>query len=345
MKVLVPAATSNCSNMLPASIFKILHIFDVFGFNSGLTKFSLNPHLAQFIYIVHISMALLATLFIYSIIEFLSSKDFIEAISELLQYLSVLITYWLIIYDAYVMRQVNKKFWNKLKWIDGHIYCQSNLCFRNFIIKFVEFFPIKICTVIITIAYNIDNFKIDFMYNFLFKIFEIRLFYYLFCLEIIIFQLEQIEIEIKNVSSVINVPKLHSLKIRKSIYTFELNRLKWVRNYVFNIHEMIVDLNRIFGWSHVATILSSFYLLLSQLNWSYVHFHEFSFVCGMGKLSCQWSFKLGLMCSANSIGLMQFNLKKYIFYFSFQAVILVIVHVQLIIIYLFYSSARCSKKV
>lgn len=178
--------------MLPASIFHILHIFDVFGFNSGLTKFSLNPHLAHFIYIVHISIASFATLFIYSIVKFLSAKDFVEAVSELLQYLSALFTYWLIIYDAIVNRQVNRNFWNKLKWIDGHIYCQSDLRFRIYIIKFVEFFPTKICILIITIAYRIDNFKIDFMYNFLFKIFEIRLFYYLLCLEIVIFQLDQI---------------------------------------------------------------------------------------------------------------------------------------------------------
>lgn len=269
--------------MLPSSVFQILHIFDVFGFNSGLTKFSLNPHLAHFIYIIHISFATFATLFIYSVMRFISSKDFAEAVSELLQYLSVLLTYWLIIYDSFVNRHVNRKFWMNLKWIDAYGHSQSRLNFRGYIVKFMEFFPVKMCMVAIVIVCKINSFKIDFMYNSLFKIVHMRSFYYLFCLEVLTFQLKEIEIEIQNVASVINIPKLKTLNIRKSIYTFEAKRLKWIREYVWNAHEMTRDLNRIFGWSHVATILSSFYLLLSQLNWSYAHFHEFSFVYGTGR--------------------------------------------------------------
>lgn len=283
MAAYVSSVVSHCSNMLPASVFQILHVFDVFGFNSGLTKFSLNPHLAHLIYIIHILFASFATLFIYAVIKFISPKDFVEAVSELLQYLSVLFTYWLIIYDSFVNRHVNRKFWMNLKWIDAHVHSQSSLNFRSFIVQFMEFFPIKMCMVVVVIVCNIDSFKIDFMYNFLFKIVHMRSFYYLFCLEILTFQLEQIETELQSVSSVINIPKLHALNIRESIYTFELKRLKWIRDYVRCAHEMTADLNRIFGWSHVATILSSFYLLLSQLNWSYAHFHEFSLVYGMGK--------------------------------------------------------------
>lgn len=266
------------SNMLPSSWSKILYIFDVFNFNSGQTKFSSNIHLAHFICVIHLSIATFATIFIYTIVEFLSPKEYVEVVSELLQYLAVLFTYWSIIFDTIFHRQVQQRFWNKLKWVDQRIFSQSSLKYRNFLMKFVEFFTMQMCMLVISVAVTINNIKIDFMYNLLFEIIEMRLFYYLFCLEILTFQLEYIENELKNIQSVINIPKLRLLNIRNSIYTFELKRLKWIRNNVFYLHEITVDLNEFFGWSHVATILALFYLFLSQINWCYVHLDEYPMV-------------------------------------------------------------------
>lgn len=48
---------------------------------------------------------------------------------------------------------------------------------------------------------------------------------------------------------------------------------------------MVYRLNVIFGWSNVAIISFSFYLLLTELNWCYVHFYELSIIHRTGKFS------------------------------------------------------------
>lgn len=82
---------------------------------------------------------------------------------------------------------------------------------------------------------------------------RLRFFYYQFYVEVINFELSVIEKEAKKMFETsmndffggINNP-------------FELQRLKWIREYYAIIQKMSVFVNAIFGWSNVALILYCF---------------------------------------------------------------------------------------
>lgn len=263
----------------------ILHCFDVFGFNSGISYLSTNPHTIYCIYIVHVSIVTFATLFMFWMtVQYYSVMGFALATNEFGQYLICICSYWFVISESLFHRQSHRKFWLLLDHIDCHFSGQSKTQFRGYALKFIQFFLTTLLMFAIRMIWKIIDSKIDIMYNILFKICQIRLFYYIFCLEIVDIQLKMIEIETYNVVNLLKMKESQLLSIDKSIGLFALRRLKWIREYFYCIHEMIINLNEMFGWSHVTTTLSCFFLLLSEINWTYAHFHALPFAYRTGKL-------------------------------------------------------------
>lgn len=263
--------------MLPNQVLNLLNFFDIFGYNSGYSHISKHQRVVNFLYFVHISIATVFVAYEFRLLSIYYFKlKLAEAFSECLQYTVALYTYWSIIFDSFVSRQTHTRFWNIVERLEQqkHICCCSCNCgnstftLRNYLIK-LSLFGLKIgitCAIRLG-GYSMQKFEIDAPYVVLFTLCEIRMFYYLLCLEIVHVQLKMIERKcrcvVKDETICCNIEDLRM-------------HLKWIRQYFGNVHDMIDHLNVIFGWSNVTAISFSFCFILTELNWYYVHFENIS---------------------------------------------------------------------
>lgn len=250
--------------MLPLKIVYFLIFFDVWGYDSGSSSLSHYRRIIYFIYIFHIFAVSFFTVFKLHLARFLWSYhhlNMVELVNVTMLFSAPLYTYWIIILDSLYHRYEHKQFWNILQHIDN-CFCRQTNSFQNYITKISAYFSISIS--LFLLLHFINNFKYFdtiLVYLILITICQIRIFYYLFCLEVIQFQLKIIEIELKN---------MHS-----NVFAY-VKRLKWFREYYGKIHEMTILLNEIFGWSNVSAILFSFYNILTDVNIIYAQYDEYS---------------------------------------------------------------------
>lgn len=253
--------------MLPSKIVYFLNFFDIWGYNTASSAFYCYPKFNDIILCVHISLAVILTTFKYYVwTAYLSSQELLAILSESLQYLAGLLTYWLIIWDSMAHHEAHMQFWRIIQQIDGRYCNQSQFNIRNYLIKFIEFFS---AVIIIFVARFVTAswYQILWAYLILFLICNIRNFYYIFCLEVVHFQLKIIKNDLQIMRCLLSD---FDQKRCDRFYSFELRRLKWLHGYFQCIHELLNCLNEIFGWSHVATIFYSFYLVVTGLIWTYI---------------------------------------------------------------------------
>lgn len=276
--------------MLPQQIYHILVFFDAFGFNSGSTHLS---KYQKIIYLAHILLAMMFVLLEIKIIfEYYPLLALTESISEFLQYFAALSTYWLTIFDSVLQQRNHRHFWLILERIDISFCGQQSFKFRNYLVKFIVYSIKTVVVIVLRLVFSLLIISViaDLAYTFLPIICEIRMFYYLFCLEVIHYQLNMVEKELIVMQRSFNViapNQLFQCSILKAspFYTLELQRLKWIRDYFHCIYTMIDLLNNIFGWSHVAAISYCFYYTLTEINWLYLNFRNISYIRNIGKRS------------------------------------------------------------
>lgn len=277
--------------MLPTQIVFILNFFDFCGFNSGSSRLSQRPQITYIIYSMHILMAIILTLFEYRLMDvYYPLLSLSEAISESLQYSAALYTYWIIILDSVVHRRAHRHFWTVLQRIDRCFSCQPKRDISGYTTKLIIYALKTLCVIVIRLTVSsFVGFSVDLAYMILYMICEARMFYYLFCLEVLYLQLQIVEDEIIMMMTTLKAStSRESQKQRIDVisvcYSFELQRLRWIRGYFQCAHKMMDLLNQIFGWSHVAGITCCFYYILSESNWLYIHFCELSLIHRFGKL-------------------------------------------------------------
>lgn len=253
--------------MLPPKIVRILNFFDICGYDTASSTFSCYSKFNDIILCVHILLAVILTTFKYYVwTAYLSSQELLAIISESLQYLAGLLTYWLIIWDSIAHQRAHGQFWSIIQQIDRYYCNQSHFNIRNYMIKFTEFFSAVVIIFIVRFA-TASWYQILWAYLILFLMCNIRNFYYIFCLELVHFQLKIIKKDLETMRCLLNDS---DLKRCQRFYSFEFQRLKWLHGYFQCIHELLNCLNEIFGWSHVATIFYSFYLVVTGLIWTYI---------------------------------------------------------------------------
>lgn len=111
--------------MLPSRILCLLNVFDIFGFNSGSSKVSSYFALTCFIQLAHISLLLGLTWypFVWLIQKYAEYGSMIIVLNGYLQYLSQLLSCWLIALDSFFHRRAHKRFWA--------IFQQMNKCLNH----------------------------------------------------------------------------------------------------------------------------------------------------------------------------------------------------------------------
>lgn len=244
--------------MFPKRIKYLLTIFDLCGF---YTETSSIPGKNEFnILLFHISLAILLTIFIFLFAtqpRFVSDASF-NMVNNLVQFISALITYWMIVIESFYQRKYQRRFW-QIYWEQKHA---SKPNIRIYLFIFIEYTFLFTAIQLILMHYFsvIHGVFVYFLFTaFVYiKFYQYRIFYYIFYMKLVQENLRLLEIQF-NVEKQGNSMNKHFNLIRK--------------NYQ-RVHEMISCLNHTFGWSQFFTILFSFHILLTELNWSYWGLHK-----------------------------------------------------------------------
>lgn len=252
--------------MLPRQLESFLWFFDLF-FYSESSKWFHRRRTIQIIRAVHFLLAASYTLFQFVFFNFLYSlynSGWIESINEMVESLASILTYYLIILDDNVHHCVHKHFWTRVHQIDESFCCQSNFTLRSFYVKFFRF--ILATTIeLMTFIYdqNASELYVYYICASLIKICQIRVLYYIFCLEVVRYQMANIQREFETMKTITVIERS---KVR-TLSLLEHQRLKWVRSYFHSIHTMV---NETFGWSQALGIPYCCLCLFAELNIFYM---------------------------------------------------------------------------
>lgn len=266
--------------MLPKKVLLILYFFDVCGYCTKSTALTKSKIVRKLIFTVHILSATFFTLYLARLaFDLYPLIGLGGTINEMLQYIVGLFTYWLIIFDACLHQNKHQHFWQVIEQIDKE-FCSRAPNVSNYLWYLIEYFSVTILLftliyfskILPQVAFTICAFWT------LIIICQLRAFYYIFCMEAVIWQLKMIEHEIivmKHRSlTLANCNKLTHFVTPRTFYTFDFKRFKWINGYYDYVIEMTKSLNDVFGWSQVASILFYFYSLATDINWYYINFSK-----------------------------------------------------------------------
>lgn len=254
--------------MFPRRVKYMLTVFDAFGYNSGSSPLSSHRRTANLICIVHILLALCFTCFTFYLKMQLSSfQRLVELLNHLLQYSSTIYMYWFTIFDSFRRWREHQRFWAIFQKINDNFQSQRDFTYRTLILKFLLIVLTTTASLLIsqlTAKIHISMNVILVINLTLIKLCQIRIFYYLFCLEAINFQLKSIEIALREMCEGVNFTS----------HSNDVHRFKWMQQYYHCVYEMAHLSNDIFNWSQVAAVSFCFYAILTDLNWFSVNFRD-----------------------------------------------------------------------
>lgn len=210
--------------MLPRKIECILSCFDVFGYNSGTSKLSSYKQAAHFIYIAHISVAIFYTIHLIHFTLLYLSLEFqlVELFNSLLQYFAALIEYWFLIIDSVCYRHEHNLFWEYFRKFNN----KDVNCF-HFLLKLALYISITLFCLLAFILPNGDTTnEFIILHGFLIKLCEIRIFHYIFCVDVLHSQLKIIDHEVETSKY-------------KNTQGIERNTFKWIWIHHNCIYERI----------------------------------------------------------------------------------------------------------
>lgn len=311
--------------MFSREAFLILCIFDICGYNTGSTTLSRNKKIMFLIFSFQFTSVMILTVYKFFLItDLFVFFDIFGVINEMVQYTFGLYTYWLIIFDSLQYREDHRQFWKTYLKIDEY-FCSQNIHFRNFLLRFIEYFSVSL--LLYSLISTPNTLSIYMFYVLMFAS-ELRAFYYIFCLEIIQHQLKMIENELKIMNEFSHKVfyRINNTGTSPFYIQRELQRFKWIREYFHHVHQMSIHLNSIFGLSHVFVILYCFYTWATDMIWFYSIFNERS----LTQIICK-SFKINWsnIC------------EKLLIIYPVVVTSFWIGHMQLIIVYMFCSANNC----
>lgn len=273
--------------MLPQHVSRILIIFDAFSFSSGSTNLSNRPLSVGFFRLLNIVLVSFFTYYKYHyVIERYSSFEIIDRVNGCLAYSVPLYAWWLVIIDSFLQQHSHQQFWAIIQQIDERYCNHSKYNHRPYMLKFIEFFLATSLYAFVTLtaaalqsAEAFPDFFFAFAHVVLIKVLHMRIFHYLFCLDLVNFHLQMIECQIKAInfhnSNVIDAGDSADIS-QMSKASFLSSKLSRFNDYSYCTFELVNHLNVVFGWSQVIAIPSCFYLLLTDLNWIFSFFEIIS---------------------------------------------------------------------
>lgn len=227
--------------------------FDLWGL---CTQFKHSKNARTFYGFIFTSHIVLASILTFSASNFLKRAigDQLGTFNDMVELSAALLVYWLSIFELFLNRTNQRKFWNIIENFDKEFYCRRSANFRQNIRKIVIYF---LFFILFRLNYLIDLLlftgRIHFFwicYTVFSAFYTIRLSYYLFFVE-------SIKCELKII--------FDCAKFKSSV-VLGGNHFKWIRKHYGSLYELSNLINLVFGWSNVATVLLPFCLMLTYSN-------------------------------------------------------------------------------
>lgn len=298
--------------MLSNQIECILNLFDIFGYNSGSSQLSRNQKTACFIYIMHILLAIFYTIYAIQSMIMVPGIRMIVLINAAFVYISAVSAYWFIVFDSIFHKRENQLFWIFLKRNNEFLTDLNTMCFK---LKLAVYICTTIsCVLLYILTSDVSIGLTMFLHSILIKICEIRVFYYLFCLDVLYHQLKII------------VQKLEMIKTKIN-FCIDSNEFKWIRLHYNCVYQMANLLNDVFGLSQVTGISYCFYITLTNINYLLVSYNDIPPLNALGKSKIEYFFSR--------------IFPKYFYRIFYLGVLFWVANYPILIIYVSQSVTRC----
>lgn len=235
-------------------ITMVVHYFDLCGFYSEFQ--TINRRLKVKLLILHCIIGTLITIAtVHYIIQYVN--DVLGSVNDSVKMFGALLVYFSSIIEFFSKRKCQRNFWNIHRSIGLRFCAQRKRFPREYFWKFAYLPIISIFYAIFYTHIAIQR-KMYFWvgYSFILIMYQHRTFYYLFYLELIRIELNTINDKLK---------KMHLSTSKEST----TERFKWICEYYENVYGLCECTNDIFGWSNVFTIIYSFQIVTTHLNWVY----------------------------------------------------------------------------
>lgn len=249
----------NGLNMIPKWIEYVLKYYSFWGFHATSFAFS-RKIVHNSVFVAHIILCGWCTLQGWiSFVDGAAFMEFLDVLNFSFYYITGILLYWLIIYDSFVSRNVEFRFWHNFFQIPDKFGRQLDAT------KFSFFIPLIALTIgdsfmfIFAIVFEkLSDVNAKMMHVILLGVIDHRIFFYLFHLHVVASQLRQLTMEVK---------QMQQNSLISGI--FDRKRFNWIHKYYNSLYEMSCDINQIFGWSHLVLITLSFLSLVTNLNFTY----------------------------------------------------------------------------
>lgn len=251
------------SNMIPKCITFLMNVFDFCGFCTQQKPSKRYQRLISIIFVLHIILAIVNTLIF---IEYLNNQtiDTLGQINDAAKFSFQLSVYWFSIWEMYSKREMQKLFFDCFRRIDIHFNDHQSFQLCSYRLKFLAHQLLGGFVRLISLRRVIGCGRITLgfwcSYVFILIFIQNRIFYFLFYLEFIKYQLNRILCFTK---------QMKELSKNQEFCAEHAIVLKWIREYYQIIHDISMNMNDLFGWSNSSTIFCLFVLFSTDSNFFY----------------------------------------------------------------------------
>lgn len=248
--------------------------FDVCGLSTAFRTSENYKRIVRYTSIVHFLLGFIVTILLIKYLQ-RPINDPLGTLNDIIKHIGSLAVYWSTLIEFNTKHCIQNEFWQKIRKIDTLFSSHRHLSMRTYLWKFriCLFTLLFICA--LYLQEIISKTGTGFVY-FWFTHFMLittylnRVFFYLFCMELIKFELRAIENETKElVRTNQRGPFANAMGKCFVIEKFQQRRFKWLRDYFQSVYEMCNHLSKMIGWSNVITILFSFQLIATDGLWIY----------------------------------------------------------------------------
>lgn len=248
----------------------LLNVFDICGFRTEIESLPGTSKTSDRIFVLHIFWALATIVIViaFSLRTRALNGVLPYTVNTTLHNFCGVFTYWVVIIESFAQRNIQQKFWH-IYWCihaDDNCLPHGKSYFKVYLIKTILYFaavvPIDCYLMYYFLSFVENYFLFRLAYLFFVILYQTRIFYYLFYVELIKYELIGIKNAIKNIAP---APNDRGGKAKP---------MKLVYKHYSQICELNDCINHIFGWSNFVTILYCFGLLLTDANWAYSSFAD-----------------------------------------------------------------------
>lgn len=260
--------------MYPRWLNILLYYFDIWGLS---TEFRVNQPYRRIIWfasIIHWVLGLIVTILLIVYLQ-RPVNDPLGTINDVIKHAGTLIVFWSTLIELKTKLSVRRNFWNIFNKIDS-LFC-SHRCFKlpDYLNKLRFCFSTFAIACLVYLQQIISNTGTQYVYFWfthftLITLYINRVFYYLFYLELIKYELRMIENEIKEVVRVYRNKRRRFANGKDVLFIkFENKRFKWIREYFQSSYDMCHVFNHALQISNVVAIPLPFLLIITDVIWLY----------------------------------------------------------------------------